>query len=354
MAGALTWLCAEGPALANQGFQVLSPAPVAAGTAGFRVLAGAPPPVPAARPQVAAPPVAAPAPPLPAVQPIFESPPVAMSQPRPESPRTTAQPRAARRPAVEVTAAKAPPLTNPVADAEPPVRQAALNPAALAPKAETGVRGEPPQVKVPPPPADISPEWVERIIREAAGPALPELDVASFNLGGALFRPHTARISEALSGLTMPLLRDTEISLPEGRQQARNSLRKFLGKAKQPPPGTHSYAVKIMLRHEGRQERLWVGDLEIPPQRKPKPNPKLHGHLLNLPEVIRELNFGDRVAFEQDDIEDWTYIDQDGRYAGNFTGCALVAAKGDEAFVSFIERHRLDCRWLSIIQPVAN
>jgi len=326
MAGALTWFCPEGPALANQGFQVLSPAPVAAGTAGFRVLAGAPPPVPAARPQVAAPPVAAPAPPLPA----------------------------ARRPAAEVTAAKAPPLTNPIADAEPPVRQAALNPAALAPKAETGVRGEPPQVKVPPPPVDISPEWVERIIREAAGPALPELDVASFNLGGALFRPHAARIPEALSGLTMPLLRDTEISLPEGRQQARNSLRKFLGKAKQPPPGTHSYAVKIMLRHEGRQERLWVGDLEIPPQRKPKPNPKLHGHLLNLPEVIRELNFGDRVAFEQDDIEDWTYIDQDGRYAGNFTGCALVAAKGDEAFVSFIERHRLDCRWLSIIQPVAN
>jgi uncharacterized protein YegJ (DUF2314 family) len=256
-----------------------------------------------------------------------------------------------------VTAATAPPVTTPIAAAEPPIRQAALDPAALAPKtgkAEPGMRGEPPQVKVPPPPVDINPEWVERIIREAAGAALPELDVASFTLGGEQLRPPPARIPEALFGLTMPLLRDTEISLPEGRQQARNSLRKFLEKAQRPPPGTHSYAVKIMLRHEGRQERLWVGDLEGPLQRKPKRNEKLFGHLLNLPEVIRELNFGDRVAFEKDDIEDWTYIDKDGRYAGNFTGCALVAARGDEGFVSFIERHRLDCRWLSIIQPVAN
>jgi uncharacterized protein YegJ (DUF2314 family) len=281
-----------------------------------------------------------------------------IAEPVNQAARRPVQQRAATRPSIEERIAPLrTPDTNETAP-EPRIREAALNPALGSPKGFSIISKapiEPPQIKIPPPPlSDINPEWVERIIRDAAGPALPELDVASFELGGALEVPRRPKLPEALEGLNMAMLRDTEISLEEGRQQARNSLRQFLAKAQRPPAGTHSHALKIMLRHEGRQERVWVGDLEGPLARKPKPNEKLYGHLLNLPEVIRELNFGDRVAFIHDDIEDWTYIDTQGRFAGNFTGCALIATKGEEGFVRFVQEHRLDCRWLSIIQPVAN
>jgi uncharacterized protein YegJ (DUF2314 family) len=350
----------QGPAQANQGFQILSPSRAPAPETGFRVLGGAPPPVLTVRPP---PPQTRQALPerndavaAPSTEPDSSAAPVAVTLPAPAASAPTVRivaPRVSPEPRRSRTAAPA--SEPPVA---PVIREAALRPPSAPSKAsDTGADGSlpAPEARIAPPlPPAVDPDWVERIIRDAAGPALPELDVASLDLTALSERPPRTALPPALAGLNMAMLRDADLSVAEGRKQARQGLRQFLVKANKPPEGARHFAVKILLRHEGYEERIWVGDLEGPLGRKLTPRDRLHGYLLNLPEVMTQFNFGDRVAFAEADIEDWIYIRPEGGFAGNFTGCAVVAAEGEEALVRFVEEHRIDCGWLRAIQPVAN
>jgi uncharacterized protein YegJ (DUF2314 family) len=345
----------QGPAQANQGFQILSPSRAPAAETGFRVLGGAPPPVLTVRQ------------PSPRARQAFPERNDAVATPPAES-DSSAAPVAvtlpaptvrivAPRPSPEVSRARAatPASEQPPA---PVIREAALRPPSAPSKAsDAGADGSlpAPEARIAPPlPPTVDPDWVERIIRDAAGPALPELDVASLDLTWLAERPPRAVLPPGLAGLNMAMLRDADLSVAEGRKQARQGLRQFLVKANKPPEGARHFAVKILLRHEGYEERIWVGDLEGPLGRKLTPRDRLHGHLLNLPEVMTQFNFGDRVTFAEADIEDWIYVRPEGGFAGNFTGCAVVAAEGEEALVRFVEEHKLDCSWLRAIQPVAN
>jgi uncharacterized protein YegJ (DUF2314 family) len=356
------------PALASQGFQTLTPTRASTvvpsqaqpAVSGFKVLGGAPPPAPARtrfperRETVA--PAGKPASPQPR-----------MAEPSIASPPMPPQPEAVKRDPVRpvsgsvavapvqrispVMVQNPPRQPAPAAPVATPIREAALNPTVF-----SGSGGLPkpdvknPQISVPLPSA-LDPAWAERTINEASRTAaLPVLDTASFGADTFLDPPGLSEARQVIEGLNMEALRDLDNNLNEGRRLARQSLQAFLARMQKPPSGSRHYAVKIILRHEGYEERIWVGDIEGPVWRKLGPRDKLAGNLLNLPEIIDRFNFGDRVTFTGADIEDWTYVTEGGRFVGNFTGCAAVATEGEEALLKLVREHGLDCSWLKTVQ----
>ena len=101
-------------------------------------------------------------------------------------------------------------------------------------------------------------------------------------------------------------------------RRARSSLDQFFALAKQRPPHTDLFSVKIGISDGKDTEYFWIGDFHVE-------GDNLTGRVDNAPRVVRKVKFGERIRFKRSDIVDWTYLDiVKPRMYGNFTLCAML------------------------------
>jgi len=119
-------------------------------------------------------------------------------------------------------------------------------------------------------------------------------------------------------------------------RRARAELDGFLAIAASPPAGSSRFSVKVRLPFgEDQAEYIWVNPFK-------RDGVKFVGVVVSTPRNFSNLASGDRLAFEKQDIADWTYM-KGGRRMGNYTGCALLAKEPPEQREALQKRYGLDC-----------
>jgi uncharacterized protein YegJ (DUF2314 family) len=108
------------------------------------------------------------------------------------------------------------------------------------------------------------------------------------------------------------------LAIHEGAKQAQATLSDFFAKARQPPAGTTSYAVRVRMQEGRDTEYFWVHEFSWS-------DDTFTGRIDRQPRLLKRVRPGQTYRFSRSDIVDWSYVDQTtGRTFGNFTGCAPV------------------------------
>ena len=122
-------------------------------------------------------------------------------------------------------------------------------------------------------------------------------------------------------------------------ERARASLDDFLRTAAAPPPGTSNFGLKVRISDETNTEYFWVNTVSVQ-------SAGFGGILGNEPRAVKKYKLGERIAFQRDQIVDWTYIDRSKgspRMVGNFTACALLTKEPPAQAREYKERIGLAC-----------
>ena len=131
-------------------------------------------------------------------------------------------------------------------------------------------------------------------------------------------------------------MQSEEPAMQRAMEKARATLDDFLIKAKQPPAGTSSYALKVEFREGRDTEYFWVNEFTWS-------DGSFTGRINNEPRLVKSIKPG-HYKFSRSQIVDWTYIDEkNGRTFGNFTACALLSKEPPAQAEEFKRRHGRDC-----------
>lgn len=137
--------------------------------------------------------------------------------------------------------------------------------------------------------------------------------------------------------------RDQLFNVPKGdpdmmaaMKQARTTLPEFFAAKQSPTSAMTGFSVKIAIRHDNGNEFFWIAPFE-------KTGDKYIGRLNNTPRLVKNLQHGDTVTFNENEIVDWTYRDGD-RMKGNFTSCALMKREPRAQAEAFIRKYGMDCK----------
>lgn len=161
--------------------------------------------------------------------------------------------------------------------------------------------------------------------------AITALAGAAFAVAGVAF----AGAAFAASNFKSIHTNDPEMNA--AKQKARETLPDFLALAKAPPPATSDFAIKIAIEDRGHTEFFWIRRFE-------ENEGQLSGIIDNRPRVVRNVIYGQHVAFTVTDVADWLYMD-DGRMKGNYTACALIRREPAPQREVFKKRYGLDCEF---------
>lgn len=135
----------------------------------------------------------------------------------------------------------------------------------------------------------------------------------------------------------LAFMQDEEPAMRKAFQAARATLDEFLEKAKTPPPGTSSYAVKIGIKEGRNTEYFWVNELATS-------GDEFTGKINNEPRMLKSVKFAQTYKFSKSQIVDWTYLDRPNRkMAGNFTACALLSKESPADAEAMKKRYGLNC-----------
>ncbi len=80
------------------------------------------------------------------------------------------------------------------------------------------------------------------------------------------------------------------------------------------------FSVKAPLTHDGHTEFIWIAVTALEGDR-------IYGTLGNDPANLGSLRFGSKVAVPVSDINDWLYLDPQGKMAGGFTVSVVQSAQ---------------------------
>jgi uncharacterized protein YegJ (DUF2314 family) len=127
----------------------------------------------------------------------------------------------------------------------------------------------------------------------------------------------------------------TDPTMAAAMRKARASLGDFLALARNPRPGMEGFAVKVAIRQGDDAEYFWIHPFEHDAGR-------FSGQLNNTPRSVRNVKMGDRIAFTEQEIVDWIYLDG-GRMKGNYTACALLKNASPQEREAFKRRFGHDC-----------
>lgn len=112
-------------------------------------------------------------------------------------------------------------------------------------------------------------------------------------------------------------MKSEAVAVRRATEQAQATLDDFLVKAKQPPAGTTSYALKVEIREGRNREFFWVNEFSWT-------DVTFTGKINSEPRLVKTVKPGQVHRFGRSDIVDWTYVDErNGRTFGNFIACAL-------------------------------
>jgi uncharacterized protein YegJ (DUF2314 family) len=126
---------------------------------------------------------------------------------------------------------------------------------------------------------------------------------------------------------------DPDMTAAFGR--ARASLPQFFALAKDPPASMSGFSVKVGVRDGGQTEFFWI----MPFERK---DGKFSGQINNRPRTVRNVAFGQTIAFAESEIVDWMYMDGD-KMKGSFTTCAILKKEPRKDADAMMKRYGLAC-----------
>jgi len=128
-----------------------------------------------------------------------------------------------------------------------------------------------------------------------------------------------------------------EPALRRATEKAQATLDDFLTKAKQPPAGTSSYALKVRVQEGRDTEYFWVEEFTWS-------DGSFTGRINNEPRLVKSIQLGQIYTFSRSQIADWKYVDErNGKTSGNFTACALLSKEPPAQAEEIKRRDGLDC-----------
>lgn len=102
-----------------------------------------------------------------------------------------------------------------------------------------------------------------------------------------------------------------EKEMKQASETAQSTFDEFLKRFKNPQPGDEDFNVKVRISDEHGVEHFWVGELRLDSE----PYSGIIGHD---PEIVRNVEFGQKYSFRKSEIVDWMYM-ANGKMQGNYT-----------------------------------
>lgn len=118
-------------------------------------------------------------------------------------------------------------------------------------------------------------------------------------------------------------------------EKARNGLEAFFETAKNPPEGAKDFKLKVMVSDDSGIEHLWFS-----PFKEVKGG--YAGVLVNDPNLISTMKFGEVYAFRKSQITDWGYV-QNGKQIGSYTVCVLFKTMEKSVVEQYKRDHGFVC-----------
>jgi len=161
--------------------------------------------------------------------------------------------------------------------------------------------------------------------------------VACTALFGTVRDTHAQSVLDRSKNDDIVLVPEDNAAMAAAFRKARASLDGFLKLLDAPPPGTHTYSVKLRVSDAGFHEYFWVGNLK-------RQNERFSGTIDNIPRRVKTVRQGQVMVFGRTEILDWMYLDDaQRRMVGNFTACALLTLEPPQAAADFKKRIGLVC-----------
>jgi uncharacterized protein YegJ (DUF2314 family) len=133
----------------------------------------------------------------------------------------------------------------------------------------------------------------------------------------------------------LAFIHDNHPDMVAAMRKTRETLSDFLKLANNPRRSTTTFAVKIAVREDKQTEYFWISDFRMK-------DGQFSGRIDNTPRLVKRVRQDEVIAFAQDDVVDWMYIDR-GRMRGTFTACAILKQESKKDAEAFKRRFRLEC-----------
>jgi uncharacterized protein YegJ (DUF2314 family) len=117
--------------------------------------------------------------------------------------------------------------------------------------------------------------------------------------------------------------------------EARSRLGEFLEKAKNPPAGAEGFKLKVMVSDDSGVEHLWFSPFK-------EIEGGYAGVLVNEPNIIASMKYGEVYAFRESQITDWGYV-LNGKQVGSYTVCVLFKTMEKSVVEQYKRDHGFDC-----------
>jgi uncharacterized protein YegJ (DUF2314 family) len=133
----------------------------------------------------------------------------------------------------------------------------------------------------------------------------------------------------------LAIVAKSDPTMARAMSKARQTLPDFLSVAAAPKPGMEGFAVKVAVREGDNAEYFWITPFT-------NKNGEFSGAINNTPRQVRSVKLGQAITFDQSEIVDWMYMDDD-KMKGNYTACALLKSASKQEAEEFKKRFGLDC-----------
>lgn len=116
---------------------------------------------------------------------------------------------------------------------------------------------------------------------------------------------------------------------------ARRTLNNFYKVVEKPPKGASDFKLKVMVSDENGVEHLWFSPFK-------RIEGGFAGVLVNEPNTIISMKYGEVYRFREKQITDWGYVHK-GKQVGSYTVCALFKTMDKVVVEQYKNDHGFEC-----------
>lgn len=154
-------------------------------------------------------------------------------------------------------------------------------------------------------------------------------------LAGCASEISAQSLQERIARDELAIVEENDPDIIAAIRRAKESLPAFLALARAPKPTMSQLAVKVAVRAGSQYEYLWVTKFQ-------GKDGVYSGTIDNIPRWATHLKQGGNLAFSENEIVDWLYI-EGGRMKGNFTICATLKKEPKAEAAAVKKRFGLSC-----------
>ncbi|MCE2596143.1 DUF2314 domain-containing protein [Motilimonas cestriensis] len=118
-------------------------------------------------------------------------------------------------------------------------------------------------------------------------------------------------------------------------KKARSTLKDFFAIAANPPAGANNFKLKVMVTDDNGVEHLWFSPFK-------QVEGGYAGLLVNEPDIVSSMTFGEIYVFSESQITDWGY-ELNGKQVGSYTVCALFLTMDKAVVEQYKKDHGFEC-----------